>query len=148
MKVAVDDGRQGSLSLGERVGVRVLWIGHGLFNMKVARMKFRFTLVGAAVVLLASAAAASVWAQVGAAAKPAIARPRTTAAKPAIVKPRAAVKPANGAKRMSVPARPASRPAAGRSIPAARPGTSAPLSTVTRTSDSGEYRDMLAGLIR
>jgi hypothetical protein len=54
---------------------------------------------------------------------------------------------------MSVPAKPPARPAASRPVPparsagtAARPGT--PLPTVTRTSDSGEYRDMLAGLIR
>ncbi len=79
---------------------------------------------------------------------------QTAAARPAaIVKPRTAVKPANGAKKMSVPAKPSARPAASRPVPparssgtAGRPGT--PLSTVTRTSDSGDYRDMLAGLIR
>jgi hypothetical protein len=47
------------------------------------------------------------------------------------------------------PARPVSRPmAAPARGPISRPGTSLPPATVTRTSDSGEYRDMLAGLIR
>jgi hypothetical protein len=69
------------------------------------------------------------------------------------MKPRTAVKPANGAKKMTVtakpPARPVSRPmAAPARGPISRPGTSLPPATVTRTSDSGEYRDMLAGLIR
>jgi hypothetical protein len=93
-----------------------------------------------------------------AATRPKAAKPKTAPARPSAssIKPPGTVKPASAAKKTTVTAKPAGRPAVSR--PAAgtaakpasvsRPGQPLTYPSATRPSGSGEYRDMLAGLIR
>jgi hypothetical protein len=88
--------------------------------------------------------------------KPKVAKPKTATAKPAAaaIKLRRPITRSIAPKRIGVTAKPSARPVSDRPVAApnrnsgafGRPG-SLPL-PATRTADAGEYRDMLAGLIR